>query len=201
MAPPKRIHTSGYIAPKGQPEPISDKLIAFVSQTVLASEPHRKRQKMSLEMRMDEQDPEEPNTREGAVDFIVVKEATWEIKCPGSKMADLVVRRQNIKPHIACTGSARSHDGAIPRHVEIKDDDGELLNCLPLPEVKEGIAGLHDVYTALYIHTNGGDWAKSQGRVYVEFGVSLFQREESDYIGMLKFALNVQHSIRSGRPP
>lgn len=186
MAPPKGYRSFGYIAPDGQPEQISDKLIAFVSKSVTAFEPPRKRQKMALERSsIGSQAPEDPKVREELLDFIVVKEATWEIECPGSRLSNLVVRRQNIKPLVVCSGSTRFQDGAIPRHVEIKDDNGEVLRSLLIPEDNQGAAGFQDVYTALQVHENGGDSARGEGKVFVEFGISLFQREGSDYLGTL----------------
>jgi len=186
MAPSKRPMSFGYLAPESQPEQISDKLIAFVSKNVRVDGPPRKRQKMSLERKMGNEVPEELETPEEVLEFIVVKEATWEIECPRPRLSDLVVRRQNIKPRVVCSGwgSTRSKDGSIPRHIEIEDEKGENLRTLIIPENREGIAGLQDVYTALRVHVNGGDWAKGQGKISVEFEISLFQRNRSDYIGM-----------------
>jgi len=182
MAPPRGRRYYEYLVPDGHPIPISDELIAFVSKDVSSNEPSRKRQKMTVE-KIDDRAPEDSHPKVVALDYVVVKEASWEIECPGSRLSNFVAHRHNIKPLVVCLGSNKVQDKAIPRHVEILDDGGEVLKSLLLPENKESIPGIQDVYIALQVYKNGSDSAQDQGKVFVEFGISLFQRNGSDYLG------------------
>lgn len=163
-----------YRARDDQPPEITDELIAFVSKPDPACEPPRKKQKTAQETGKSDQSSKYLNNLDEEFEFIVVKEATWEVKCSGSRLSNMVVQRQNIQPRVVGYG-------VILRHVEIRDDKGDVLVTLVWPD---DIETLRDTYNALQVSANRSGWTKEgQGKIWVEFGISLFQRDGADFIG------------------
>jgi E3 ubiquitin-protein ligase SHPRH len=173
-ATPNNEHTSPTSSESGSSEAsplkgvLSDELIEFVSKQHEVPEPPRKRQKI-----------ETPSSasKEPELEHIVVKETKWGIPCAGSKLSELdrPIERSGIWPYIHWT----QHWGSV--YITITDDMRQQVFHAKLPPEE----AMQDVHLALLVDHESRKWAKSQGRLWTEFGVSLYHRDGFDYVELI----------------
>ena len=132
---------------------------------------------MELEMNISGDEEPAGQKKDPELDFIVVNASKWEIKCPGSNLEEIPVplRRRNIKPFILW---GRSRDNN-PKCIEICDENKQSLYQISIPESKDGLG---DVLMALLVDRDHNKWVEGQGKLWTEFGISLFQMDGSDYM-------------------
>ncbi len=146
---------------------LSDKLIDFVSQQHNIPGRPRKRQKVE-KTSSPSKDPE--------LEHIVVHQSRWEIQCTGSKLSELdtPVERSDIRSYIFW------HQNWGPTYIGIIDDTKQqILNAMITPK-----ESLEDVYPALLVDQESRKWARLQGRLWTEFGISLYQKDGLDCISL-----------------
>ena len=152
---------------------VPDALIEFVRQPQEVREPPRKRQKLSGANGVAAE--RETAGRGQVFDYIVVKQSTWEIRYAGSKLSNFEtpLERGNIKAWV------NGNRGYGPVSVHLLDAAKNHIFEARLPENKEG---LDDVLIALTVDIESNKWAKGEGRLWTEFGVSLHQRHGRDVV-------------------
>jgi E3 ubiquitin-protein ligase SHPRH len=149
---------------------ISDELIEYVSQTEQACEPPRKRQKLKQEAH--------PTTAtlsvEQPLDYIVVRDSFWEIKCKESKLKDLELpmERKNVTLFAPQEAFRRDFFGIL-------DDKKRTIYSDAFPVDNE------DFKLAVEVDLEK-KWGKSGlGRSWTEFGIRLVRRDGEYYLQIL----------------
>jgi E3 ubiquitin-protein ligase SHPRH len=172
IATPNNEYISSTSSESGSEEPshreLPDELIEFVSQEHNVSEPPRKRQKVERTSSLGK-DPE--------LEHIVVHQSRWEIQCMGSKLSELhtPIERSDIRPYIYWA----QHWG--PSYIEINDDTKQQVFHATIPPKET----LKDVHLALLVDQETRKWARLQGRLWTEFGISLYQKDGLDCIELV----------------
>jgi E3 ubiquitin-protein ligase SHPRH len=116
--------------------------------------------------------------KEQELDHIVVKQSTWDIQCAGSKLSNFKtpLGRDNVK-------AWGNGDGSYgPISVYLMDDSKNHIFEAQLPDNREGV---DDVLIALAVDIDSNKWAKSEGRLWTEFGVVLLQRDGGDVVRLI----------------
>jgi E3 ubiquitin-protein ligase SHPRH len=171
IATPNNEYLSSTSSDTGSLEPspreVSDKLIEFVSNHSDISEPPRKRQKVGPTSFLGK-DPE--------LEHIIVHQCSWEIQCVSSKLSDTPAERNDIGPYVSWTLSW----GSVG-YITITDDTRQhiLQAAIPLNATNE------DVRVALLVYQESKRWARLQGRLWTEFGISLYQKNGFDCIELI----------------
>lgn len=158
--------TSSESGSERSPRELPDELIEFVSQQNNVSGPPRKRQKVET--------PNSPSN-DPELEHIVVHQCSWEILCVGSKLSELdtPIDRSDIGPYI-CWNEPWGSAG----YIDLVDDRKyEVFHAL-IPRTE----ALEDVRLALLVHQESRKWARLQGRLWTEFGISLYQNNGLDCI-------------------
>ena len=143
---------------------IPDELIQFVSQSQSICDPPRKRQKRA---------PAQESQKERELDYIIVKESTWEIKYAGSKLASLEtpLERDDIR---------RSTHWAFDL-LEIFDDSGIAVFQESFPKDEPGLQDINLAFLVDRESTNRAKgWTKGQGKLWTEVGARLLRIDGSD---------------------
>jgi E3 ubiquitin-protein ligase SHPRH len=173
-------HRAQDLASNGAILGLPDELIEYVSRTY-EPEPPRKRQKVAQESNFDKPDRVEPQDANwdspNELDYVVVKESTWEVKCGSSKLSEIEtpLEKANINLHVPFRSN----------YISIRDDEKADIFKAQLPRNKES---LEDVRLALEIHQASHKshlWAKYQGKMWTEFGVILLQHDGIDHVKMV----------------
>lgn len=159
---------------------LSDELINFLSGIPSSPEPPRKKRKTTSEEPIAGGNGASGNlsAKQPELDYIVVKQSTWDIKCAGSKLSNFQapLKRGNVRPYVHWTRGGRAE------FVEIIDDARQCVFRTPLPQDSDG---LEDVLLALEVDHDSKKWAKSQGKLWTEFAVELLRKDGADFLRIL----------------
>jgi len=174
------------------PRELSDDLIEYVSRNETGCEPPRKRLKMMPERNLAANDDIElqqlDGNRDKELDYIVVNQSTWDIRCAGSKLSgmEMPLERSNIRPYVLWamdTGTISPWlRPMVPQYIEIQD---HAKNCIFRALLPEDKIGLEDVLLALDIDHELKKRAGGQGKIWTEFGIVLLQKDGTDYVRMV----------------
>jgi len=147
---------------------LSNALIDFVLQRHDTSEPPRKRPKIQATS---------SGQAESELEHIIVKESRWEIQCAGSRLSELdtPIERSDIRPYVHWTQYSK------PDYIDILDNTSQHIFHAPLPPNGD----VEDVHLALLVDVESRKWAKQQGRLWTEFGISLYQKDGFDFIDLI----------------
>jgi E3 ubiquitin-protein ligase SHPRH len=148
---------------------LPDRLIQFVSGNGALPGPPHKRRKLA-ENSSAGGEPE--------LEHIVVKQSVWDIKCAGSQLYQLEtpIERNDIRPYVHWN----SHLG--PEYMEIMDDTRSSVFHARLPPRDQYF---EDIYLALLVDQESTKRAKSNGKLWTEFGISLLRKDGFDFIRIM----------------
>ncbi|KUJ15559.1 uncharacterized protein LY89DRAFT_686279 [Mollisia scopiformis] len=146
---------------------VSDALIDFICQN-RPSQPPRKRQKTTAKSSVS-------RDKEPELEHIIVKQPSWELKLSGIRLTELKtpITRTNIPVYVHWTGSR-----GVAEYIEIEDETKAIVFHAPLPPKED----LEDVHLALLVHRDSKKWAKTQGRIWTEFDVTLDHEKEQYFL-------------------
>jgi len=148
---------------------LPSRLIQFVSGNGALPEPPRKRRKLA-ENSSTEGEPE--------LEHIVVKQSVWDIKCAGSQLYQLEtpIERKDIRLYVHWN----SH--LAPEDIQIMDDTKSSVFHARLPPLDQHF---EDIYLALLVDQESTKRAKSNGKLWTEFGISLLRKDGFDFIRIM----------------
>jgi E3 ubiquitin-protein ligase SHPRH len=159
---------------------LPDELINFVSGNPSASEPPRKKRKTTSEGGNADGDgvSGHSSAKQPELDYIVVKQSSWDIKCAGSKLSNFQtpVEKKNVRPYVHWARGGRAE------FLEIINDVKQCVLHAPLPQDPDG---LEDVLLALEVDHDSKKWAKTQGKLWTEFGLELLEKDSADLLRIL----------------
>jgi E3 ubiquitin-protein ligase SHPRH len=152
---------------------LPDQLIDFVFGTPSTSQPPWKKRKTTSEWTVAGEN--DASAKKVELDHIIVKQSSWDIKCAGSKLSnfDTPIERNNVRPYVHWTR------GRVPEYVEIINEAKQCVFHAPLPPNSHGF---EDVLLALEVNLDSKRWARSQGKLWTEFGLELSQKDGFDFL-------------------
>ncbi|TVY36568.1 putative ATP-dependent helicase [Lachnellula subtilissima] len=152
---------------------LPDELINFIAGTDSTSEPPRKKRKTGSKLNTESDASGVSPAQEAGLDHIVVRQSSWDIKCVGSKLSNFhgTIERTNVRPYVHWTR------GRVPEYIEILNKAKQCVFHAPLPQESRGF---EDVLLALEVDHDSTKWAKTQGKLWTEFGLELSQQNGID---------------------
>lgn len=159
---------------------LPEDLINFVSGIDSTSEPPRKKQKTTVKgtAASVHSANSNPSAFQSELDYIIVKQSSWDIKCAGSNLSNFEtpIERRNVRLYVHWARGGRAE------FVEIINDAKQSVFHAPLPHSTDG---LEDVFLALDVGHDSKKWGKTQGKLWTEFGVELCRKDGADYLRIL----------------
>jgi E3 ubiquitin-protein ligase SHPRH len=181
----RSIPSNGYGARIDTLPKVSDSLVEFVFQGRTTCEPPRKRQKRMMDGNTaDSTDSSSilgSENKETGLDYIIVRESKWDIKCDGSRLSnvEMPLQRSNIKTFIAWPRLMT--EKSRPQYIEVVDGSRTVFFA-QFPEEEQSLG---DVVLALRVDQESKKWAKGQGRLWTEVGLELQSKDGIDYVQMV----------------
>ena len=108
------------------------------------------------------------------LEHVTLNHAVLEVKCAGSRLSqlDTPIARTGIRPYVHWT-----HEG--PAYIEILNDARSSVFHLPLQAVEDNF---EDIHLALLVDRDSKKWAKSHGKLWTQFSVTLLHKDGSYFI-------------------
>ncbi|TVY73430.1 putative ATP-dependent helicase [Lachnellula suecica] len=166
---------------------LTDDLIDFVSMRPSASEPPTKKRKITSDLSVAGGNGASGHlpTTGPELDYVVVKQSTWDIKLAGSKLSNVEtpIKRNNIRPYL------HWNRGRFAEYMQIMNDSRQCVFHAPLPRSSDGF---EDVLLAMEVDHDSKKWAKTQGKLWTEFGLVLLHQDGSN---LLRVTFTVKWAI------
>ncbi|QSZ29404.1 hypothetical protein DSL72_003918 [Monilinia vaccinii-corymbosi] len=156
---------------------IPDELIDFLATN--KSTPPQKRRKRMTGSGSEASNGHVPDN------YIVVKQSSMEIRCRDAKLPSNGSTLSKPKVRFHCHWS-QQRQKSEPSHITIQDDDGNPLLTVPLSlefNLMIILNPFDDVLISLTVDRDSQKYARqSSGKLWTEIGISLQNRDGSDYI-------------------
>ncbi|CAG8977726.1 hypothetical protein HYALB_00012161 [Hymenoscyphus albidus] len=156
---------------------LPDALINFVLGVAPCSETPRKRQKKKGGQARTIGEQRNVSSREPELPHIEVRQTLWDIALSGSKLSKLnlpnTIERNHVYPYIKVFG------GRNAEYIEIQDDWRQTVFHASIPEDDDE---MEHVRVALRVDYDSKKWAKKEGKIWIDVGISLIQKEKMDIL-------------------